>query len=406
MSSVLEQERPTQTILVVDDSPLSRRIISNQLTQHGLKVVCEENGLDAIKSAFHLQPDGIVLDIHMPKVNGYQVCRLLKDNMATKHIPIVIVSAPDISKDGIENPKNWSFETGADAYLEKSVDLDVFPLMDRLMAKATRDFPNANCAPTKLSEVEILIALSQLLDQQLYKDVTRLREFSERKDAFVANVSHEFKSPLSILHSYCETILDGALGSINSNLEDAVRSCDKIVMRLNRLVSDLLDLAKIQAGVTSLKKLPVDLKNVLNDLEKDFSLILSETKIKVTKEFDALECIVLGDVDRLYQVFVNLFSNCLKYSPRPGTIHLSLRVVDDNFIRIEIEDAGPGMDPENLVKIFDKFERIGEDKREGTGLGLPIAKEIVELHGGSIWAESAIGQGTKFCVLLARHDQP
>jgi signal transduction histidine kinase len=403
MSSVLEQERPTQTILVVDDSPLSRRILSDQLTLHGFKVVCEDNGLDAIKSAFCLQPDGIFLDIHMPKVNGYQVCRLLKDNTATKHIPIVIVSAPDKSKDGIENPKNWSFETGADAYLEKSADLDVFPLMDRLMAKAKRDFPNASCAPTKLSEVEILTALSKLLDQQLYKDVSGLKELSARKDAFVANVSHEFKSPLSILHSYCETILDGALGSINSNLEDAVRSCDKVVMRLNRLVSDLLDLAKIQAGAMSLNKLPVDLKTVLSDLENEFSLILAEAKISLNKEFDSQACVVLGDADRLHQVFINLFSNCLKYSPRPGTIHLRLKVVDSNFLTIEIKDEGPGMDPQNLVKIFDKFERIGEDKREGTGLGLPIAKEIVELHGGKIWVESAIGQGSKFCVDLNRH---
>jgi signal transduction histidine kinase len=386
---------------VVDDSPLICRIFSDRLKAHGVNVVCHDNGLDAIKSAFRLRPDGIVLDINMPKVNGYQVCRLLKDHRATKHIPILIVSAEDTRRGPILNPQNWSFEIGADAYHEKSLGFDVYPVMNQLMNTSKQPPSKEEQSVTEPSEMDILIALSKLLDEQLYKDVTRLKELSKRKDAFVANVSHEFKSPLSILHAYFETILEGAMGELPVTIANAIRRCDRISLRLNRLVSDLLDLAKIEAGKLTIKQVPVDVKVIFNEMEKDFEPILAEAAITVCQDFAADSSWVVGDHDRLLQVCFNLFSNCLKYSPRGGKIYLRVKPTE-NSVTAEIEDEGPGMSPENLTKIFDKFERIHEEKREGTGLGLPIAKEIVELHHGKIWAESALGKGTKFCIMLKR----
>lgn len=119
------------------------------------------------------------------------------------------------------------------------------------------------------------------------------------------------------------------------------------------------------------------------------------------KEFDYDLKPLKGDPDKLTQVIVNLLSNSLKYSPENGTITFRL-FNEGDYMRFEIEDTGPGINPESLAKIFDKFERIKADKREGTGLGLAVARDIVSLHKGKIWAESEQGKGAKFIVELPR----
>lgn len=386
-------------ILIVDDSPLVHQMYGTQLEEAGYEVLHAEDWMVAINTAFTEIPDLILLDIHMPKINGYQVCRILKDQEATKHIPIIIVTSQALPG-LVADPRKWSFQTGADGYIDKDSGETLVDLL-----KPFLEGEGAGPAPCKrqepMSETKILLALSELLDKQLYLDVTRLKELDERKNAFVANVSHEFRSPLSVLKGNCELLLEGQLGQLTEKQKKAMNISMRTIKRLVRLVTDLLDLAKIEAGKMELNKEKFDMAELLDETLVTYGVLINEKKLKIAKEFPSGENTMIGDRDRLAQVAVNILNNSIKFTPEGGRIVVRM-INDDMQFRIEIEDNGPGMDAEGSKKIFDKFERITSEKREGTGLGLPIARDIVILHGGRVWAESEEGKGSKFVVVLPK----
>lgn len=386
-------------ILVVDDSALIRKVYGTQLEEAGYEVVFAEDGMSAINTTFIEMPDLILLDIHMPKINGYQVCRLLKDHEQTKHIPIIIVT----SKGGpglISDPQTWSFQTGADGYLDKdSADTLVDFVRPFLAQQGPKPISHEKLEP--MSETKILLALSALLDKQLYLDVTRLKVLDEKKNAFVANVSHEFRSPLAVLQGNCYLLQNSLLNKITEKQKKTIESSERTIKRLARLVTDLLDLAKIEAGKMALNKEKFNLAALLDETIESYQVLINEKKLRLVKDFPSGENTQVGDRDRLTQVVVNLLNNAIKFTQEEGTI--SVRLIDEDLqFKIEIEDNGPGMNEEGIKKIFDKFERITSEKREGTGLGLPIARDIVVLHGGKIWAESKEGKGSKFIVVLPK----
>lgn len=384
-------------ILIADDSPLVHQIFGKQLEEAGYEVLHTDDGLAAISAVLAEIPDLILLDVHMPKINGYQVCRLLKDNPDIYSTPIVMMtSEASTSLDIVSDPRNWCFQIGADGYVDKDATDDIALALKPFLKKAAK---KKGEKPTQMTELEILIALSRLLDKQLYLDVTRLKELDDRKNAFVANVSHEFRSPLGAIKGYLTNLQMGVYGPTSEPQRTAVEAVTRVVDRLNRLVTDLLDLAQIEAGKIKLKKKEIHFDRLIDEMLATYSLEIQKKGMTVVKDYASTLPAVLGDKDRLMQVLINLFSNCLKYTPDGSTaiFRLKLEVSD---LRMEIEDNGPGIGVDSLQRIFDKFERISTEKREGTGLGLPIAHDIVLLHQGKIWAESGAGKGTKFVVVL------
>ncbi|HNX68909.1 MAG TPA: hybrid sensor histidine kinase/response regulator [Candidatus Omnitrophota bacterium] len=386
-------------ILIVDDSALVRDMYKTQIEEAGYEVITAEDGVAAINNAFLNSPDLILLDVQMPKINGYQVCRLLKDHPLTKDIPIVIMTARE-ARGFVQDPRKWSFQTGANGYFGKDEGIDLIAGI-KMFLKPTSSAGKRpdHLGARAMSETEIMLALSQLLDRQLYLDVTRLKELDEKKDAFVGNVSHELKSPLAIIKGFLENIRDGICGPTTESQRDAVTIMLRTVERLSRLIKDILDLSQIAAGKMKMSIAEVDLCGVLRSVHQSFALEASKKKIDFKVEVPAQPVLLSGDQDRLTQVVVNLVSNALKYTPeeRKVIMRLSTR---DHEVRVEVEDTGGGISDENKEKIFDKFERILTEKKEGTGLGLSIAKDIVDLHGGRIWLESKIGKGSKFIFIL------
>ncbi|MCB9799683.1 MAG: response regulator [Candidatus Omnitrophica bacterium] len=385
-----------KTILIVDDSQLVQQMYSQQLKNIAGKLLHAQDGIEAINIAITEQPDLILLDIQMPRINGYQVCRLLKDRNDTKNITIVIMTSRS-SEGPVLDPRTWSFQTGADGYFDKDSGEGLEAFIKPFLEKNCENERKQALSP--MSEMEILTAISRLLDRQLYTDVTRLKELNERKNAFVANVSHEFKSPLGIIKGFLDNLKDGICGPLSQEQLEAVRICLNTSNRLSRLVFDLLDLAKIEAGKMELEMQEVDMDRLISQTIETFSLEMKKKGVSVKKEFDYDLRLIMGDQDKLTQVIVNLLSNSLKYSPENGVITFRL-FYDNDFLRFEIEDTGPGISPDYMAKIFDKFERVKADKREGTGLGLAVAKDIVDLHKGQIWVESEQGKGAKFIVKL------
>ena len=384
-------------ILLVDDSTMIHEMFGSKLEEAGYEVLHAEDGFSAINMALLEMPDLILLDIMMPTINGYQVCRLLKDRKETCHIPIVFITGK-ASRSFVEDPMHWGFKTGADGYLDKAQGDTLIEHVQPFLKQSVKKEVTGN-TPSRMSEMEILSAISRLLDKQLYVDVKRLEELDNKKNAFVSNVAHELRSPLGVIKGNVQNMKEGIYGSVSDKQEKTLTVVDRTVSRIARLVGDLLDIAKIEAGAMRLEEGSVSLIEIAEAVIDDYANELENKNIVVHKEFSPDIANVVGDRDRLVQVIVNLLNNAIKFTPVGGAINVRIRC-DSDVVRFEIEDSGPGVALKDLEKIFDKFERVSGSKIEGTGLGLSIAKDLVVLHGGRIWVESDGEIGSTFIFTL------
>lgn len=236
--------------------------------------------------------------------------------------------------------------------------------------------------------------------ERLVETNAKLERLNNQQAAFVSNVAHEFRSPLTVITGAMDNLADGLHGQLTEDQREAVAMCQRESHRLKRLVGDLLDVARIEAGKVRLVQEQVVLQDLLHATAQLFSERLKTQGLSLALELPEAPAIVLGDRDRLQQVFVNLLGNAAKFTKEGG---LRVRLArDGDAYQVEVADTGPGIAPEDLERIFDKFERVGSQAEEGSGLGLPIAKDLVELHHGRLWAESQRGQGSRFFVRLLK----
>jgi signal transduction histidine kinase len=254
--------------------------------------------------------------------------------------------------------------------------------------------------------VLVIALLGLLFGHQLIRDMfnqlvqanAKLAKLNEAQAGFVSNVAHEFRAPLAIFKGALDNLADGLHGPLTDDQKDPVSMCQREVNRLTRLVRDLLELARIEAGKLQLVQQEVVLQDVLSSVGQMFRGLMKERGLTLMVELPSQPLTVIGDGDRLKQVFVNLVGNAVKFTD-VGGVRIRLSAAGDLF-QVEVSDTGRGIAPEDLERIFDKFERVGAQTEEGSGLGLPIARDVVELHGGRIWAESQLGEGSRFFVEL------
>lgn len=231
--------------------------------------------------------------------------------------------------------------------------------------------------------------------------ILRVQSSQQSQREFVANVSHELKTPLTSVQGFAQAILDGTADS-----PDARRQAAEVIYReagrMHRMVLDLLDLARLDAGTADMTMLPVNMPALLNAVVEKFSPQLQKSGMILNVEFAPALPVVSGDGDRLVQVFTNLVDNALKFTPRGGMITLRASVINREMLA-SVADTGCGISAEALLHIFERFyqadpARKGGEKH-GAGLGLAIVKEIVQAHGGRISVRSG-GAGTTFDVFL------
>jgi diguanylate cyclase (GGDEF)-like protein len=248
-------------------------------------------------------------------------------------------------------------------------------------------------------------------------DVTRERELERMKSDFVAVVSHELRTPLTSIKMFTSNLMDGVEGEVNDGQRETLARMLKNLERLQRLINDLLDLSKLEAGKMKIQLAPLTVTEALESLSDVFGP-WAETK-GVTLNVDAEEGLptVWADSDRLDQVLANLLGNALKFTPDGGsiTVKASRHMPDpteqigapgqrsplsgEGYLCVSVTDTGHGIPADDLGRVFDKFYQTDHSltrKTGGTGLGLPICREIIAKHGGRIWAESEIGHGATF----------
>lgn len=224
---------------------------------------------------------------------------------------------------------------------------------------------------------------------------------------FVANVSHDLKTPITSIRGWSQALLDGTAVS-PSEQQQAAGIINKEAERMARMVGQLLDLARIESGQLKLAREPVDLAQVLADVQQNLALRAQEQQIHLTLDTAPVPP-VPGDHDRLVQVFSNLVDNALAHTPDGGRIHLQVRPHGDKAVEGIVQDTGRGIPPEELSRIFERFYQVDKarsSERRGSGLGLAIVQELVAAHNGRIQARSQAGEGTIFIVRLPVTDVP
>ena len=220
---------------------------------------------------------------------------------------------------------------------------------------------------------------------------------------FVANVSHDLKTPLTSVTGWSQAILDGTAEKPEQQ-ERAVQIIHNEAGRMSRMVDQLLDLAKIEAGQIQLSRASIDLGQVVQEVHRNLTLRAEEKGVQLTIEVTPVAA-VPGDWDRLIQILTNLADNAIEHTPPNGRVHLSLRPYGDREVELVIQDTGPGIPPGDLDRIFERFYQVDKSRHRtseygGVGLGLAIVKELVEAHNGRIIAQSQVGQGSAFTVRL------
>lgn len=233
-----------------------------------------------------------------------------------------------------------------------------------------------------------------------FNEMSRKVEASQRSQRdFVANVSHELKTPLTSIQGFAQAILDGT-----AEHPEQVRQAAQIIhdeaARMHRLVLDLLELARLDAGTADLRRDPVDLDALARNVAQRLQPQAHEAQVTLTVKSNG-PLTVIGDGDRLVQVLTNLVDNALKHTPPGGRV--TLRVGQEGpWAQVSVADTGEGIPPEVLPRIFERFYQLDQARQGGAGLGLSIAYEIVRAHGGTITAQSQIGKGSVFVVKLPR----
>ncbi|MFA5143722.1 MAG: ATP-binding protein [Candidatus Omnitrophota bacterium] len=371
-------------ILIIDDDPDARRTLGKILNAKGFEIEEAGTGAEAIRSCGGKFFNLALIDVRLPDTSGLEV---LKAVHGINEDTIAIMMTGYASLDSSIEAMN----KGAYSYITKPVNMDaVLVVIEKGLEKQRLSMENKR------------------LMQELKAANEKLKELDKRKSAFVANVSHEFKNPLAVIKEDVGIIIDGLAGDTSPEQKKFLSAAKRNVERLIRLVTDLLDISKIEAGKMEMRMENFDVIVLINEILANYKRELEKKDISLKQDIQKDAGAVWADRDKISEVVINLLNNAVKYTPSGGEVGIKL-IGNENEVCFEVSDTGPGIPEEYKDKIFDKFERITAEKIEGTGLGLPIAKDIVELHKGRIRVESpawkdlpAGRQGSRFIFVLPR----
>ncbi len=234
----------------------------------------------------------------------------------------------------------------------------------------------------------------------VFRDLTRLKQLERQREEFVANVSHELRTPLSLIKGYVETLLEGARNDPEVS-ERFLKIIERNTQRLDLLIQDLLTISALESGRMNLNLQPIDMHPLVDRIFTHLNSKAENKNVRLINEMPGL--IANGDADRLDQVFANLVDNAIKYGRPQGVVKVGGKKLDDDRMEIYVQDDGPGIPPESLDRVFERFYRVDKARSRdqgGTGLGLSIVKHIVHSHGGEVWAKSELTKGTTFFFTL------
>jgi len=255
-------------------------------------------------------------------------------------------------------------------------------------------------------DLDLLLSIAQqaaisIRNSKQYRELTRI---NEEKNKFISNLAHELKSPLATVKEGVNLVADGVLGEINDKQRQSLLISIDSVARLVRLIDDLLNISKIETGNIRMKRELTDINLLIRNAEKSFAPLASKNSISLKLVLPDEPIKIWMDCDKIFEVLANLMSNAIKYNKANGSVEVEV-INKDAEVLISVRDSGCGIPKDDLPKIFQRFSSLSLPKNgnvDSTGLGLSIAKEIVDLHKGRIEVESEPGEGSRFNVFLPK----
>lgn len=365
------------TILVIEDESLLRAEVAEWLMFEGYAAITAEDGVDGVEKALQHQPDLIVCDIMMPRLDGYGVLLEIRSNRLTVDIPFVFLTAR-AAHDDIRAGMNQ----GADDYLTKP-----FTRVELLQAIQSRLETTATRRLKAKDEIESLRAeLEKEHEQRLIKG------------KLVGMFSHDFRNPLATILSSINLLRDYADRMDEKRRLAHMNRVDASVRQLLHMLDDMLIITQMEAGKLEYKPELLGVEQFFQHIVEEFQIIHAETHtFRMESRFSDP---MMADPRLLRQIAANLISNAVKYSPQGSEVGISLGYLRGQFI-FSVQDQGIGVPEEDQSELFSVFHRGSNvGNITGTGLGLTIVKQAVDLHNGTIQFESTIGQGTKVTVLI------
>ena len=257
----------------------------------------------------------------------------------------------------------------------------------------------------KRTQLEELNQQLNQTNQELNEANAKLRELAEMKEEFLALTTHDLRSPLTVISGVISFFTSGRLGELSPEQKNMVTMMERNTQNLIELVNDLLDASKLESGTMRLDKTSINLREVINELRETMLVPLSKEKeIKLIETFPPDLPPVVADRAKLRRILLNLLSNALKFTAKGGRVEVSAeRLEEGERVRVSVSDTGVGIAPEDVARLFDKYEQTRSRAtrgEKGTGLGLYITKQLVELHGSEITVDSEPGKGSTFSFTL------
>ena len=365
-------------VLVVDDTASMRDVLALMLRKSGYKVCTAANGETALKEIKINTPDLILLDINMPLMSGYEVCECLKRQPEYQSIPVIFLSA---MTEQVEIMKAFSY--GAVDYVTKPFHFDE--------VKARVD-----------AHLKIHFLQQQLEDKtlRLAQSLEELKKAEAIRETMTQMLVHDLRSPLAGIEQGLSLVISNAYGLLDAASTELLDGAQKVVKRLIGMVSDLLDVSRMEANKMPCCKVSGDLCQTVKAAVEGLSFV-SKNRIKWI--LPETPTVLFYDTNIIGRVVANLFGNSLKYSPN-GLITVCIDIKPDHVV-VSVSDTGPGITEELQNRLFEKFSQLqsgNEFKRHSSGLGLAFCKLAVELHGGKIGVKSQPGEGRTFWFILPK----
>jgi signal transduction histidine kinase len=384
-------EKEKVKLFIIDDSATDREILTelfHSVEEFEIKVKTASTGMEALKKLEKEPFDIIVLDYQMPGMSGLDFMKKLTPKDIDT--PVIMISGGDDRKTAVEALRSgvYDYVTKEEAF-EGNAALLIERTLDRYKDKKEKE--------------KWQIETKKYADK-LEKSNRKLKKLDKDKSSFLSHVSHELRSPLTIIRETVAQVLEGVMGEVTSKQKKFLSICLKNIDRLKRMINELLDISRIEAGKVGLNKKPVNLIALAKDTCSFFSPQTKNKELEIKFDASCQEIKVFIDKDKIRQVFTNLINNAFKFTQK-GFIKVSI-AEKEKTVECAVADTGKGIGKEDLSKIFNKFYQTESNilpKEQGTGLGLSIAKGIVEAHGGKIGVESQVDKGTKFSFILPKY---
>lgn len=416
-------------ILIVEDSRTQAIGLQFLLKENGFQVQVAYDGLLALEKLANYHPTLIISDIMMPNMDGYELCRHIKNDENLKHIPIILLTSLSDLKDVIR-----AIESGADNFVTKPYKPDfllarihhilinrdirqgidnfgeikvffnnkkyVFSTQpEQVVDLLLSTFENAVQKNKELQESneKLMAAQRELRDKN-----TELENVNAQKDQFLGMAAHDLRNPLGHISTVAEILMEDLADEITEQQMQLLGITQASSKFMLELVNDLLDISKIESGKLDLRLEAVDIVKLIHHNVNQNKSLADNKDIALVLKLPVAPLKTIVDVNKIEQVLNNLISNAVKFSYPETTVTINL-AKEEGMAHLSVTDQGQGIPADELDKLFKPFERTSVTSTAGeksTGLGLVIVRKIIEGHKGKIWVESTVGKGTTFHINL------